>query len=562
VSACGQFRARCPAELAAASIARRERATASGHPALGEQELVQRSVRVHGRGDVARRDAVGVLVQQPRDLARGEELGHDVAVVALADDGIVDREPTRIEHPRDEVVERRKRVGGVVGEPLLERRPFALPLVAIEPWFQHRLASCARDGAFKPADPARYSAPVKVLVVGSGGREHALAWQLHQAHGVTEVHAAPGNPGIARLGACHPVRAEDAEGLLALARSLDVDLVVVGPEAPLVAGVADVLRHAGLAVFGPSGTAARIEGSKQFAKEVMRAAGVPTAESLAVARVPCVLKADGLAAGKGVVVCRTQAELDAGLQQLSAYGDALVIEELLEGEEVSVFALCDGEHAIALPAAQDFKRIGDDDTGPNTGGMGSYSPFPLDADEIVELVHRPVLAELAARDTPFIGALYAGLMLTDDGPKVLEFNCRFGDPETQSVLPRLEGDFVGALAAAAAGDVRGAELGTSDDAAVTVVIAARDYPARGDSGTPIGGIEAAEATGALVFHGGTALHGDRLVTNGGRILNVTATGATVADAREHAYRACELISFAGMQYRTDIARERGVRAVR
>jgi phosphoribosylamine--glycine ligase len=402
---------------------------------------------------------------------------------------------------------------------------------------------------------------VNVLLVGSGGREHALAWNLSQADELTELHAAPGNPGIASLGSCHPVRAEDGEGLLALARALDIDLVVIGPEAPLVAGVADELRHAGLAVFGPSAAAARIEGSKQFAKDVMRAAGVPTAEALAVARPPCVLKSDGLAAGKGVFVCHTQAELDEGLRAVRAFGDSVVIEDLLEGEEVSVFALCDGLRSVPLPAAQDFKRIGDGDTGPNTGGMGAYSPIAIDTEEIVELVHRPVLAELVARGVPFIGTLYAGLMLTEEGPKVLEFNCRFGDPETQSILPRIEGNLLGALAAAAAGNVSDVELVCADKAAVTVVLAAGDYPERGDTGSPIEGIAEAEASGALVFHAGTALRGDRLVTNGGRILNVTTLGGSVAEARARAYRACELISFDGMRYRHDIALERGIRAV-
>ncbi|MFL5964933.1 MAG: phosphoribosylamine--glycine ligase [Gaiellaceae bacterium] len=403
---------------------------------------------------------------------------------------------------------------------------------------------------------------MNVLLVGSGGREHALAWKLAQADELTELHAAPGNPGIAQLGACHPVRAEDGEGLLALARALDIDLVVVGPEAPLVAGVADELRHAGIATFGPSAAAARIEGSKRFAKEVMEAAGVPTAETLAVARPPCVLKADGLAAGKGVVVCRTQSEVDAGLRAVTAFGGDIVIEELLDGEEVSVLALCDGARAVALPAAQDYKRIGDGDTGPNTGGMGSYSPVAIDVEEVLDLVHRPVLAELAARGTPFVGTLFAGLMLTDDGPRVLEFNCRFGDPETQSLLPRLDCDLLAALAAAAGGDLAGVQLPTTDDAAVTVVIAGRDYPAASDSGTRIDGIDAAEAAGALVFHAGTALHGDRLVTNGGRILNVTGVGSSPGDARAAAYHGCELISFEGMQYRRDVAQERGVRAVR
>ena len=250
---------------------------------------------------------------------------------------------------------------------------------------------------------------MKVLLVGSGGREHALAWKLSQAPDLEELHAAPGNPGIAALGRCHPVRAEDSEGLLTLARSLEADLVVVGPEAPLVAGVANELRHVGVPVFGPSSGAAAIEGSKTFAKDVMRAAGVPTAESLSIARPPCVIKADGLAAGKGVFICHDQAELDAALQAASAFGDSIVIEELLEGEEISVFALCDGTRAVALPAVQDFKRAEDGDTGPNTGGMGSYSPVagfgPAEVEEVLDTVHRPVLEELAARGVSFVASM-------------------------------------------------------------------------------------------------------------------------------------------------------------
>jgi len=398
---------------------------------------------------------------------------------------------------------------------------------------------------------------VKVLLVGSGGREHALAWKLSQAPDLLELHAAPGNPGIATLGQCHPVHAEDGEGLLALAGSLGADLVVVGPEAPLVAGVADELRHAGVAVLGPSAGAARIEGSKSFAKDVMRSAGVPAAETLSIARTPCVIKADGLAAGKGVFVCHTQDELDAALRAAAAFGESIVIEELLEGDEISVFALCDGAHALALPAVQDFKRANDGDTGPNTGGMGSYSPVvgfgTAEIEEVLDTVHRPVLKELAALGAPFVGVLFAGLMLTDDGPKVLEFNCRFGDPETQSLLLLLEGDLLGALSAAAAGDLSGGDLRVTDGAAVTVVVAAGDYPEQGDIGSPIDGIAAAESTGAQVFHAGTALLGEQVVTNGGRILNVTAAGETVADARERVYAACELISFQGMRYRRDIA---------
>jgi phosphoribosylamine---glycine ligase len=390
-------------------------------------------------------------------------------------------------------------------------------------------------------------------LVGSGGREHALAWKLSRSSGLEELHAAPGNPGIAELGHCHPVRAEDGEGLLDLAGALRADLVVVGPEAPLVAGVADELRHLGVAVFGPSAAAARIEGSKSFAKDVLRTAGVPTAESLSVARPPCVIKADGLAAGKGVFVCRTQDELDAALRAASAFGNSIVIEELLEGDEVSLFAVCDGARAVALPAAQDFKRISDGDEGPNTGGMGSYSPVGGDVESLVSAVHQPVVDELAARGTPFVGLLFAGVMLTDDGPYVLEFNCRFGDPETQSVLPRLETDLLELLAAAAGGDLSAASVSVEENAAVTVVVAAGEYPEAGDVGTPIEGIDDAQATGALVFHAGTALTGDRIVTNGGRILNVTAVADSVSAARDRAYEACELISFPRMRYRRDIA---------
>jgi phosphoribosylamine---glycine ligase len=403
----------------------------------------------------------------------------------------------------------------------------------------------------------QYTRPVKVLVVGSGGREHALAWRLAREPSLDELHAAPGNPGIAQLGQCHPLRADDAEGLLGLARSLEIELVVVGPEEPLVEGVADVLRRAGVLVFGPSARAARIEGSKAFAKDVMAAAGVPTAARLSAARAPCVVKADGLAAGKGVLVCHTDAELDTALRVLGGQGE-LLVEELLEGTEVSVFALCDGRDATPLPAARDFKRAFDGDAGPNTGGMGSYAPVAQLGDggleDLVDLVHRPVLAELARRGTPFVGLLYAGLILTADGPKVLEFNCRFGDPETQSVVPLLEGDLLAALAAAAAGELDATAVRAGSEAAVTVVLAAARYPDAGDRGTPIEGVESAEATGALVFQAGTALHEGRLLTNGGRILGVTARRPDLTAARAAAYAAADLISFPGLRRREDIAR--------
>jgi phosphoribosylamine--glycine ligase len=393
---------------------------------------------------------------------------------------------------------------------------------------------------------------VRVLVVGSGGREHALVWSLSRSESLDELHAAPGNPGIAALAHCHPVRADDHAAVVSLALELRIDLVVVGPEAPLVAGLADELRHRGIAVFGPGAAAARIEGSKSFAKEVMEAAGVPTARTLPVARPPCVVKADGLAAGKGVWVCHTQSELDAGLLAAQALGQPFHVEELLEGPELSVFAVAAGETAVAFPPARDYKRIGDDDTGPNTGGMGSFSPLPdvgdEEAPEILDLVHLPVLHALARRGAPFQGLLYAGLIRTDDGLRVIEFNCRFGDPETQSLLPRLESDLLGLLA----GDLsRAPEV--ADRAAVTLVLSGGGYPERGDQGTPIDGVEEAESTGALVFHAGTALHDGRLVTNGGRILDVVGLGPTVAEARSAAYEAAARIDFAGMHLRTDIA---------
>ena len=396
-----------------------------------------------------------------------------------------------------------------------------------------------------------------VLIVGGGGREHALAWRLAQSPGLGELHAAPGNPGIARLGTCHAVAADDTGALVALSRRLAVDLVVIGPEAPLVAGLGDELRVAGVAAFGPSADAARIEGSKSFAKDVLRAAGVPTAEELAAPKAPCVVKADGLAAGKGVFVCETEAELAEALPRAEALGGRVVIEELLEGREVSLFALCDGERALMLAPAQDFKRLLDDDRGPNTGGMGSYSPVPWleagEAEALTEHVHLPVLRELAARGSPFHGLLYAGLMLTEEGPRVLEFNCRFGDPETQAILPRLEGDLLGALAAVAQGSLAGVELAAGPESAVTVVLAAAGYPDAPESGAPIVGLDEAEAAGGLVFHAGTAVRSGELVATGGRVLAVTALGESVGEARERAYRAVEQIELPGVQYRQDIA---------
>jgi len=397
---------------------------------------------------------------------------------------------------------------------------------------------------------------MNVLVVGSGGREHALAWKLEQSGDLGELHAAPGNPGIARHATCHPVHAEDAESLLGLCRQCGIELVVIGPEAPLVSGVADELRHGGVTVFGPSAAAAQIEGSKSFAKDVMMSAGVPMARELVEPVAPCVIKADGLAAGKGVFVCRTDAEAEAAWPRARALGDRVVVEELLEGEEVSLFALCDGAEAVTLPAAQDAKRLRDGDEGPNTGGMGAYAPVPFlstrDREELVEAVHRPVLAELARRGNPFVGLLYAGLMLTEDGPRTLEFNCRFGDPETQAILPLLEGDLLETLAGAAGGDLAGASVDVADGAAATVVVAAPGYPDAPEVGGALSGLEEAEAAGALVFHAGTALRDGTLLSAGGRVVNVTAVAPALTAARERAYAAVDHIRLDGAQFRTDI----------
>ena len=416
---------------------------------------------------------------------------------------------------------------------------------------------------------------MKVILVGSGGREHALAVGIARSPLCDELHCAPGNPGIATVATCHPVRADDAEGLLDLANALRPGLVVIGPEGPLVAGVGDVLRHAGFPVFGPGEAAARLEGSKAFAKEVMLAAGVPTARhatcsTLADARAAIdayggavVVKADGLAAGKGVSVCADAAEaLEAATACLAgAFGDAgatVLIEERLHGPEVSLLALCDGEALVPLPAAQDAKRLGDGDAGPNTGGMGAYSPVPgLDDGEaaaLCESVHVPVLRELARRGLHFNGCLYAGLMLTPDGPRVLEFNVRWGDPETQAIVPRLDGDVCAGLLGVAQGVPDAGDLRTSSDACVAVGIAVPGYPSAPRTGAPIAGIERAERLeGVSVFHAGTALAGGELVTAAGRVLTVSARAATLELARERAYAAASEITFDGAQMRSDIA---------
>jgi phosphoribosylamine---glycine ligase len=408
----------------------------------------------------------------------------------------------------------------------------------------------------------------RVLVVGGGGREHALVRTLVRGRSNPEVLCAPGNAGIARDGVnCLP-----GVDPVALAREHEVDLVVVGPEAPLVAGIVDELGSAGIATFGPSRDAARIEGSKAYAKELMRDCGVPTASHvlfrdreeaaahLACASYPAVLKADVLAAGKGVIIAADEREARAALDVFFAekrFGETeVVLEEFVDGEELSLLALCDGERALPLAPAQDYKRIFDDDRGPNTGGMGSYSPVPgIDHEralELVRTVHQPIVDELRRRGTPYHGILYAGLMMTAAGPKVLEFNCRFGDPETQAVLPRLRSDLLPLLEAATRpGGLEGVAPEWSPDWAVTVVLASRGYPESASKGDVIRGLD--DLDGAEVFHAGTVERDGQIVTAGGRVLNVTALGATPRTARDRAYAAAARIRFDGMQMRTDIA---------
>jgi phosphoribosylamine---glycine ligase len=409
----------------------------------------------------------------------------------------------------------------------------------------------------------------RVLVVGGGGREHALVRALLRNPRRPELLCTPGNPGIARDG----VKCLSGGDPVALARDHDVDLVVVGPEAPLVAGIVDELGAAGIAAFGPTREAARIEGSKSYAKELMRDCGVPTASHvlfrdheeaavhLACASYPAVLKADVLAAGKGVIIAKDEREARGAIDVFfgeKRFGETeVVLEQFLQGEELSLLALCDGERAVPLAPAQDYKRIFDGDEGPNTGGMGSYSPVPgIDPDrarEIAATVHQPIVDELRRRGTPFHGVLYAGLMMDADGePKVLEYNARFGDPETQAVLPRLRSDLLELLEASTrAGGLDGIEPVWTDDWAVTVVLASRGYPESSSSGDPIAGLD--EVEDAEVFHAGTAERDGEIVTAGGRVLGVTGLGATPGEARDRAYAAAERIRFDGRQLRSDIA---------
>ncbi len=408
---------------------------------------------------------------------------------------------------------------------------------------------------------------MRVLLIGTGGREHALAVAIAEDPAVDQLIAAPGNPGIATVAELRAVDADDPAAVAALAAEVGADLVVVGPEAPLVAGVADAVRDAGIAAFGPSRAAARIEGSKAFAKDVMAAAKVPTARAFTCRSpeetakaldefgAPYVVKHDGLAAGKGVVVTYDR---DEALTHAAAAAE-VVVEEFLAGPEVSLFVITDGVTAVPLIPAQDFKRIGDGDTGPNTGGMGSYCPLPWApaglVEDVMAQVVRPTLAELAARDAPFSGLLYCGLVLTAEGPKVIEFNCRFGDPEVQSVLALLDTPLAGLLRAAATGRLAEAPaLRWQDGAAVTVVVASEGYPAKPRTGDVITGAlgSGGEAVPG-VLHAGTAFDDGALVTAGGRVLACTATGADLAAAREAAYALVERVTWQGAQHRTDIA---------
>ncbi|MFD6136249.1 phosphoribosylamine--glycine ligase [Isoptericola sp. NPDC060257] len=425
---------------------------------------------------------------------------------------------------------------------------------------------------------------MKILVVGTGAREHAIVHALASEEPAHELHAAPGNPGMAAQAALHPVDANDGRAVAALARTLGVDLVVVGPEAPLVAGVADAVREAGIPVFGPSAEAARLEGSKAFAKDVMAAANVPTAmahvcttveqvaDALDAFGAPYVVKDDGLAAGKGVVVTSDRdAALAHAREALDARGDdgRVVIEEYLDGPEVSLFCLCDGATVVPMVPAQDFKRVGDDDAGPNTGGMGAYTPLDWVPSglvaEVVDRIAQPTVDEMARRGTPFSGVLYVGLALTSRGTRVVEFNARFGDPEIQAVLARLRTPLSGVLLAAATGRLDGVEpLRWSDDAVVNVVVASQGYPESPRKGDPISGIADAEALDDVhVLHAGTAVVDGALVSAGGRVLSVVGRGADLAAARAASYAGVEKIALDGSHHRSDIAlkAERGEVAV-
>ncbi len=415
---------------------------------------------------------------------------------------------------------------------------------------------------------------MNVLLIGSGGREHALSWKIAQSPLLTKLYCAPGNPGIAEVATCVALDASDHAAVIAFCRERDVSFVVVGPEAPLVGGLTDALAAAGIKHFGPSRQAAQLEGSKGYTKDLCREHGIPTAAygrftDAAAAKafletrvMPIVIKADGLAAGKGVVIAATQAEAEAAIDacfggSFGAAGSEVVIEDFLDGEEASFFALCDGQYVLAMASAQDHKRVGEGDTGPNTGGMGAYSPAAVMTPEMTERtmreIVRPTVAAMAARGTPFKGVLFAGLMITAEGPKLIEYNVRFGDPETQVLMMRLASDLLAAMIATADGTLDSVDLAWSKDAALTVVYAAEGYPGTPLKGTEIKGLERARAVdGVETFHAGTKAVEGRLLADGGRVLTVTARGATVAEAQKRAYEALGRIDWPGGFYRRDI----------
>ncbi len=415
---------------------------------------------------------------------------------------------------------------------------------------------------------------MNVLLIGSGGREHALAWKLAKSPLLTTLYCAPGNPGICEVATCVALDASDHAAIIAFCRDKDVSFVVVGPEGPLVGGLTDALTEAGIKHFGPSRKAAMLEGSKGFTKDLCREHGIPTAAYgrfadaaaakafLATQRFPIVVKADGLAAGKGVVIAGSRSEAEGAIDAcfagaFGAAGAEVVVEEFLEGEEASFFALCDGRNVLAMASAQDHKRVGEADTGPNTGGMGAYSPAPVMSPQMIERameeIVRPTVAAMAARGTPFKGVLFAGLMITADGPKLIEYNVRFGDPETQVLMLRLKSDLLAAMLATADGVLDKFDLNWSHDAALTVVYAAEGYPGPPLKGTQIRGLDAARAVeGVEIFHAGTKAVDGRLVADGGRVLAVTAKGRTVADAQKRAYEALDRIDWPGGFCRRDI----------
>lgn len=417
---------------------------------------------------------------------------------------------------------------------------------------------------------------MRVLIVGSGAREHALAWKLSRAEGVEELYAAPGNPGMAALAHCVPIGADATVELAEFAESLRMDFTVVGPELPLCLGIADEFARRGLLLLGPSRAAAEVEGSKVFAKELCQRNGIPTAQAVVVRNrdelaaaarrfgLPVVIKADGLAAGKGVLVCRTRDQVDEAIARFfeerafGAAGERVLVEECLEGQEVSFMVLTDGSTVLPLASARDYKRLLDDDQGPNTGGMGSVSPTVLPqglGTSILRDILYPAVNALAQEGRVFRGVLYAGVMVTADGPKLLEFNCRLGDPETQVVIPRLDGDLLPPLLAAARGELGSLRFGWRHEALACVVLAAAGYPDTPRRGDPISGLaEALNLEGTFVFQSGTALEEGRLVTAGGRVLSVIGRGPSIAEAATSAYQAVSHIHFEGMQYRSDIGR--------